>query len=390
MRITIVASAFIPLPPAGCGAVERVWDGLAHEFGRRGHEVTFLCRAHPSQQGDEVLDGVRFIRRTQFRQTGWRAINMAKGIAYASRMISLLPESDILVLNDVATALMAPRLRPRAECIVLNLQRIPKRLLGRLLFSHADRLVAVSSAVRDVIADLFPHLLARLAIIGNPIHTDHFKPAVVPHEPNGPRAILYTGRIHPEKGLHLLVEAFREVYSRRQGLCLRVVGPWRQDQGGGGIKYLNCLRAAAAGLPVSFEEPITDARRLAALLQSVHYYCYPSLAEKGETFGVAALEACATGIPTLVSDLACFREFIRDGETGFVFDHRASDPAACLADSLERMMTMPQNSMSAVCRSAGSAAHAFSYPHIAEAYLALFAELLEARRPSQAVESKAA
>ena len=199
MRITIVSSTFIPLPPAGCGAVERVWDGLAREFARRGHKVTFICRNHVSQQADEIIDNVHFIRRTNFNQTRWRTVNLAKGFAYAARIIPLLPKSDILVINDVCTALTILRFPVSRGKIVLNLQRIPKLFSGRLLFPPADSLVAASGAVREVVSKLFPNLLTKLQVIGNPIYTDIFKTPVQTRTVRNKKRLLYTGRIHPEK-----------------------------------------------------------------------------------------------------------------------------------------------------------------------------------------------
>ena len=45
----------------------------------------------------------------------------------------------------------------------------------------------------------------------------------------------------------------------------------------------------------------------------------------------------AQGCPAIVSDLACFGDFLRDGQTGLVFDHRAPDPAAALRAQLVRL-----------------------------------------------------
>jgi glycogen synthase len=39
------------------------------------------------------------------------------------------------------------------------------------------------------------------------------------------------------------------------------------------------------------------------------------VAETGEAFGVAPIEAMAYGCAPLVSNLACFRDFIEDGVT---------------------------------------------------------------------------
>lgn len=63
-------------------------------------------------------------------------------------------------------------------------------------------------------------------------------------------------------------------------------------------------------------------------------YCYPSLADKGETFGVAPLEAMGLGIPTIVSGLDCFKDFVTDKVSGLIFDHHAEDAVKQLVDCI--------------------------------------------------------
>jgi glycosyltransferase involved in cell wall biosynthesis len=40
----------------------------------------------------------------------------------------------------------------------------------------------------------------------------------------------------------------------------------------------------------------------------------------------------------LVSDLACFHDFIHDGETGFIFDHRSSNPTESLRTKIDKVI----------------------------------------------------
>jgi glycosyltransferase involved in cell wall biosynthesis len=49
----------------------------------------------------------------------------------------------------------------------------------------------------------------------------------------------------------------------------------------------------------------------------------------------------AAGCAPVVSALGCFQDFIRAGENGLVFDHRAADPAGELARALARLATTP-------------------------------------------------
>jgi glycosyltransferase involved in cell wall biosynthesis len=98
-----------------------------------------------------------------------------------------------------------------------------------------------------------------------------------------------------------------------------IIGPTAIEQGGGGESYVARLSN------VELRGPIFDSSALRREMERARILVYPSLAEGGETFGLAALEAMSAGCAVVVSDLACFRDFISDGETGFIFDHRVAN-----------------------------------------------------------------
>lgn len=62
------------------------------------------------------------------------------------------------------------------------------------------------------------------------------------------------------------------------------------------------------------------------------------MADNGETFGVAPLEALELGLATIVSDLDCFKDFISDGENGLVFDRHSNRADDLLAGCIERIV----------------------------------------------------
>jgi glycosyltransferase involved in cell wall biosynthesis len=183
--------------------------------------------------------------------------------------------------------------------------------------------------------------------------------------------ILYVGRIHPEKGLDILIAAFRRIHSEFPKARLRVVGPASLAAGGGGEAYLKILTSAADGLPVEFPGPISAPEVLALEYQAAHCFCYPSLAERGEALGLAALEAMATGLPVVVSDLACFRDFISPDHDGLIFNHRTATPDLALAERLAQVLGDSTGAL-ALGSAAADTAHRFDLRNIAQNYLSFF------------------
>jgi glycosyltransferase involved in cell wall biosynthesis len=118
---------------------------------------------------------------------------------------------------------------------------------------------------------------------------------------------------------------------------LRIVGPWQVAAGGGGEAYLRTLQQLAEGQSVEFVGPIYDMQVLNGYYAEAAVFVYPSVAEQGETFGLAPLEAMAWGCVPVVSALACFRDFIEPDINGLVFDHRQQQAEEALAEKLRQL-----------------------------------------------------
>ncbi len=374
MRITIATGPMLPVPTLRGGAVPRMWQGLAEQFALAGHEVTVFAREFSGQPERETIAGVRYLRWGGFDQSLSVRRDLLKDLAYAMRAVRRLPSADILITNDFWLPVFAARRRSVGR-VVVNANRFPKGQFW--LYQKTARIAAASTAVRDAVVAQCPALANRTRVFPNPIDTAVFKPG--PPRPSGsePKMLLYVGRVHPEKGVHLLVQAFRNLHPQRTAWSLRLVGPVATAQGGGGGGYLKELHQLATGFPVQFSEPIYDLNRLADAYRAADLFCYPSVAEQGESFGVAPLEAMACGVAPVVSALACFADFLTPGETGWRFDHRASNPANALAGQLLAAIGDDAR-RTATARRAAQAAVRFSLPAVAEDYLKDFDSLLAA------------
>ena len=122
--------------------------------------------------------------------------------------------------------------------------------------------------------------------------------------PEGPLAI-FTGRLAREKELGLVIDAWPQV-ERATGATLLLVGD------GPSRDYFKrrCRAQRIVWLP--YEQ---DRERLADLLAAADLYLAPGPAE---TFGLAALEAMASGLPVVSSDQGAVRELVEASGAGVV------------------------------------------------------------------------
>jgi glycosyltransferase involved in cell wall biosynthesis len=251
---------------------------------------------------------------------------------------------------------------------------MPKGQMRLYSAMHVSCLAAVSHPLADAIRDECRAAALRTAVVPNPIDTLHFSPPDVARSWQPPFRLTYAGRIHPEKGVHVLLRAARLLHRSGMAFHLTIAGAWRTSDGGGGEAYRRRLHALAEGLPVSFLDPLYDRAAFADVLRATHLFCYTSLAEKGESFGVAPLEAMATGAVPVVSDLACFHEFLRPDENGLVFDHRSPRRAQALARTIRDAVNDPDG-LARMSACGARDARAFSVPAVAGNYLELFDRL---------------
>jgi glycosyltransferase involved in cell wall biosynthesis len=114
---------------------------------------------------------------------------------------------------------------------------------------------------------------------------------------------------------------------------------------------------------------------LAKIYDEADVFVYPSVAETGESFGIAPVEAMARGVVPVVSDLAVFREYLVSGVNGMVFDHRSGGAAENLAKVLRELIADAEE-RERMGVAARQTAERFSPAAIADKYLQLFEKVV--------------
>jgi glycosyltransferase involved in cell wall biosynthesis len=332
VKITILQGAFLPVPPLRGGAIEKAWQGLGEAFVQAGHEVIHISRLWGELPAKETIRGVQHIRVRGARATQNGILLKLREFFYVWRARKVLPEADILVTH----AFWAPILFPKDKYgkIYVHVGRCPKGQMG--IYKKADRLQVPTQAVACVVAAELKKGDDRVRTIPYPL------PFSVPSNmplADRPKRVLFMGRIHPEKGVLELLQAWQGLGEPKRGdWTLRLVGPWREEDGGGGKAFLNKLKNMG-GSSVEICDPIFEESDLIKEYQSAPIFVYPSLAKKGETFGLAVLEAMNCGCVPLVSSLPCFEDFIQDGVNGSRAEIDSLDGVGKFANALCALLT---------------------------------------------------
>lgn len=162
------------------------------------------------------------------------------------------------------------------------------------------------------------------------VDLETFSPVVDPHTwrppaPGVPIRIVHCSRLSPEKNPGLTIETVRELVRRGTAVNLTVFGAG---------PMLPSLVEQSRNLPVTFHSYIHDRAELAARLGQADVAISPGPVE---TFGLAALEVLALGVPVVCSDEGALQEVVGPGGTV-----KPSTPAA-FADGVEELLGRPDS-----------------------------------------------
>lgn len=145
--------------------------------------------------------------------------------------------------------------------------------------------------------------------------------------------LVHCGRLSPEKHVERSIDTIAELHEsgHRVRLIIAGDGPRR-----------GALEQRAAGLPVTFLGFVRQRSDLATLLATSDVSLAPG---PHETFGLAALEALASGTPVVVSRSSALREIIRPNCGAAV-----ADAAPAFAHGVTRLLEAPEPARRAAAR----------------------------------------
>jgi phosphatidylinositol alpha-mannosyltransferase len=376
MRIALLSPYSWTYP----GGVTRHIEALAECFIAEGHHVRVLAPFDPPGRFSSLLH--RGARPQEVPMPGYlvplgRTVGIPANGALSN--VSLTP-------FGLATALMELRtghydvvhihepMSPVAPWVVSDWLRMPKvgtfhtyneshivnrlsTLIGaRRMLNGLHMRIAVSEASAWTARRFFG---GHYRIVPNGVHVDGQRALAAARRPMVDKLrIVFVGQAVERKGLPLLLRAF-EALRDHIPTELTVIGPAPDE--------LTPLMLDPRGVRMLGKVDDDTKRRE---LEAADVLCAPSL--RGESFGMVLTEAFAAGTPVVASDIAGYRDVVRDGVDGILVP--PGDPQA-VAEALREMYCEPDTRAGMALAAVRDVAR-FAWPRVAGEVLEAYREAI--------------
>jgi phosphatidylinositol alpha-mannosyltransferase len=336
VRLGIVSQSYYPKP----GGVTEVVHYTARELRRLGHEVAIVTTNYRNRSED-TPDVVR-IGRNMIVPVNGAWVNVTIGFRLRNQLARIFRERELDIIQThcplVPTLpLLALQAAGKDQKVVGTFHAAAQGNMGYAIFRRAldrrarrlDARIAVSEPAYDFASRYFP---GDYDIVPNGIDCARFNPSVEPFDQpdDDPLEILYVGRMDKRKGVPYLLQALplaRKNMNRRIRLTLVGEGMVRsallhRPIPSQGVEIVVAGRVRPEDLPRHY--------------RSADIFCSPATGR--ESFGIVLLEAMASGVPVIASDIPGYRRVVSHEKEGLLVPPR--NPRA-LADAIVRLETDP-------------------------------------------------
>lgn len=332
-RIAFVLPELLPVPPVRGGAVEHWIHEATKRYSREHVALTVVSRP----AGVPGLADVNYLGlpwtpwsqrlhalKAKLRQGHpLRALAKVQNVwSYGRQLRGRTDGFDVVCLENDPNLLLFVKPRP-GQRVVLHMHNEhlcsrPLRPLYRWLLKRADVVLCVSEYIRQRAVACFPEHAHRFQVLINATDPDYFVPLdrtearkelALPGVPlEGGPVVVYVGRLTEDKGVHVLLQAFKRLLPSQPGARLVIVGA-SFFEGSAVTPYQEQLRAMAEDCreQVVFTGflPHEQVKRLYAAadvvaVPSVWQDPCPLVVLEAMSCGAAVLASAVGGIPEMI------------------------------------------------------------------------------------------
>jgi phosphatidyl-myo-inositol alpha-mannosyltransferase len=230
---------------------------------------------------------------------------------------------------------------------------------ARRLYAKLSARIAVSEAAQWTAQRYYG---GRYRIVPNGVDLSAARPDA--SRPHDDLRIVFVGRAEERKGLPVLLRAFEALRGVGVPAKLTLAGPTAEE--------VEPMLLDPDGIEIAGQ--VDDATKW-KLLGEADILCAPSLG--GESFGMVLTEAFASGTPVVASDIAGYREVVRNGRDGVLVP---VGDAVALGETLLELESDPER-RTQMSKAALERAERFAWPNVAREVESVYEDALGVPAP---------
>ncbi|MEM4847437.1 MAG: glycosyltransferase family 4 protein [Thermosphaera sp.] len=352
MKVALISSGLLPVPPRKGGAVELYVLKLCEALRRLGVEAYVVDRLWSNINKNNYIVRVKvptLVDSEILTSTLGRTKHLVlKEVVFGIYASKVLRGFDIIHANTAWVGYTLIHMTRKLHARFIYTCHNPLwpeenvhfgerlvRLIESYTMKKANAVIALNETMRRALVEKAGVNQDKIFVVPNGVDVEFYKPGLRCDEVNakygleGKRVVLFVGRVTREKGVHVLLEAVRILRDKHglRDIKVVVVGPLSGSFGDDTLTdYARVLHEYA--IKNNIDAVFTGSlgiEELRYLYSCSHVLVLPSYFE---AFGMVLIEAMASGLPVIGSKTGGIVDIVENGVNGYLFEKGSANDLA--------------------------------------------------------------
>ncbi len=368
MKLALVCTEKLPVPPVAGGAVQLYIDGIL-PYLSKDHDITVYSISYPGLPDREVKENVKFIRvpgktEAMYIESLKSTLNNTYDLIHIfNRPKSILPLSSAFPGASFSLSLHNEMFLP---------EKIPYEDALKCV-RKVEFINTVSKFIADGVKSRIPEAEKKLRVVYSGVdlqkHTPNWSPEGMQNRLrlkkqlnlDCKRAILYVGRLSIKKGVHVLLNAMKQVMEKYPDTGLVVVGSkwYGKNEADDYVKSLQSLSQSLSG-PIAFTGFLPPSQIPQYFNLGDIFVC---ASQWNEPLARVHYEAMASGLPIITTNRGGNAEVVSGLGNGIVIDDYKNPEV--MASRIAYLINNPEKAEAMAKRGRQLAEEKFSWKRVA-------------------------
>ncbi len=318
MRIAIISSKF---PPRWLAGTEIATYNIAKRLAKNGHQVHVVTSKDIGLLSEEIIENFT-VHRIYFQK-----IRFIGFPYFWSKILVKIKKLNPDIIHVQSIGIGVPAFFAR---VLLNKPYVvwgqgsdiylPNRFIkwsSKTILRRASLVIALSEDMKKKMNKIYSR--DDIIVLPNGIELERFGNISLKWNQRNKKTILFVGTLRPVKGVRYMIEAMKIIKEKSPGTRLNIIGDGPDRE-----KLETLVHKLNLQDCICFRGRISNTEIPRHMTQS-DLFVLPSLSE---SFGIVNIEAMASGLPIVTTNVGGLPEIVKNGVNGFLVEPKNPEALA--------------------------------------------------------------